>query len=87
MKTNLPLYLMTALILILTILNMATILKIKDKIESIKRYLDDNHYTFIRTHDRVIDINNATSKLSELTESLDAKKNFVEGLEFKEKTK
>ena len=80
-------FFMLLAIIFLLIYIVSTVSWIKHKVKNVDKYLDENHYRFIRIFEYTSSINEMTNKIYKLKDSLDAKKNFIEGLEHGEDVK
>lgn len=82
---NILFFFMLLLIIFLLIYIASGISWIKKKHKSLDNYINDNHYKFIRIFDNANNTREQLNELYHLKDSLDAKKNFIEGLEHDKK--
>lgn len=82
---NILFFFMLLLIIFLLIYIASNISWIKKKHKSLDNYINDNHYKFVRIFDNANNTSQKMKELCDLKDSLDAKKNFIEGLEHDKK--
>lgn len=80
-------FFMLLVIIFLLIHITACVVEIINKTKAFDVYIDTNHPRFIRIYDDTKGTFDEVKVLSELVDSLDAKKNFIEGLEHGNDTK
>ena len=80
-------FIMLIVIIFLLIYIAADVAEIRNKTRAFDAYIDANHQRFIKICDDTRRTYDEVKVLSELKDSLDAKKNFIEGLEHGKDTK
>lgn len=75
-------FFMLLAIIFLLIYIVSTISWIKSKVKHIDAYIEENHYRFIRIYESAQGNSINLEKLACLKNSLDAKENFIEGLNY-----